>query len=354
MKKTIIIIQALAALVFAAGCDKLEFSLSEVKPKTITAGIEEDEVTRVTLGAADENGARQLKWESTDKIYVYAPSKEELRGGTPAVNPAFNTFNIDPASISAEKTEANFTEASAHDWSDAGSAIALVGKMDVNYSGWYTRTGGTNAFFICLNYPGGGDFDGSYQSYAAGNPEKKYLYMKSQVFTLEGANPEIPHLTFTPVVSIIMVRVKNSSDNGDILKRINLSCTGKGLRGEWSGYSVNKSSYDGFSSSWGWTYGDDTKEANRSTKLLNINREMTSTVANYYIVVPPANHGTLTVRLTDSEENYKEFTLSGSLTTTVGKITKLPVIDWSSKAIASVPAASIPNLNDHEEDSVWH
>lgn len=330
MKKIIITIEAIAILACVAGCSKMETTSAESTPLKINATIADDEVTKITLEKNDGGaGTRNLTWDNGDKILIYSPLKEEIRTDYPTLN----QFNMIPGSLKSEGKLASFAYAGSANWSNAGDCVALYGKNDAPaYSGWTTRTGGTDGaqYFLCLNYPGA--FPGAQQDFSRGNPQKEYLYMKTSKFTISGTDySPMDHLTFQPVVSLVKVPVKSSGSEAT-LSSITLTCTGTALKGEWSGHKVPKSTYSGMDTSWGWTSGADTNDANKVAVLRNINQVMNGTTKYYYIVVAPGNHEVLTVTLTPTEGVARSFTLSGSsFTTTAGRITRLPVLDWGTK-----------------------
>lgn len=325
MKKIVITIQVITVIAILAACNKENVSLTNTESMKITASIDNSDITKVGIATTDDeiNGTKELTWVSDDKIAIWTLYKSELR---PTNSGDFQIFNIDPSTISIDGKNADFTEAASpgKDWSNAGYCLAFYGKIS-STDGWKARLNGgdggnSNALELFF----------ADQDYSEGNPNPNKLFMKSAVFYIDGTEYSgLNNITFNPIVSLVKVPVKNTGASAT-LKQITLSGSEGYFKGGWAGHRVKKNEgYEGMEPTrWGYL------ENGAADVKMTINQSMSSTVSYYYIIVPPYNHGTLTVTLTDSENNDKTFTLSSdNFTTVAGKIHRLPVLDWNSKAL---------------------
>jgi len=319
MKKTVFVLSIAMLAGLLVACNK-QNSAVEKTPITIGASIldAEEDATKVDF----DKSTYKLTWENSDAIRVYAPYKEELRTRN------LNTFNINTTSISADRKSANFKEATPHDWTDAGDAVAFCGANTLR-----AVAGGTNAYFIQVTWP-------ETQTYSsANNPDKGLLYMASQKVTIVGDDiTPLKTLQFRPLSAIIKIPVKDSNNSGKTLYSITVGNGGTvntlTLKGSLMGWTVSRDTYAPIKDSFYWIASSQNDPANKEVTLTDINTAMNSSVKDYYIVVPFSTSGgvgaTLTVTLTPTEGAAKVFTYSNAVKQIqAGYVYNFPVIDWS-------------------------
>ena len=317
MKKIALVLSIAAIAGLLVACNK-QNPTQELSPMTISATIDEaaDDATKTDFNPANCH----VTWRADDYLYVFAPYKAEFRpAGYGSGTVGFQRFNV--TSRSNENKNAEFTAKDAHDWTDAKAAVAFYARENIQ-----AYFGGTNQYFVRLVYP-------STQAYNIdNNPRKQLLYMRSDKVYITGADfTPLQNLSFRHLTSIVKIPVIDSGNNGVTLSSIRLDVTGTAICGIWYGFSVSKTTYDNMDTSFGWGSGEDKATGNKHVTLTGIDTEMTSTIKNFYIVIAPGTHGTLTVTLTPSAGDAKVFTYSGAFGTDPGKVYNFPVINWSAK-----------------------
>ncbi len=306
MKKTIVIgLIALSGLFFA--CSKADNGevVKNTQPQTVYASIDDD-ATKIAL----ELNSGKVSWKDGDRIYLIGHGSDELWG--------FNQFNLTSgagSNIAAFKDVSGLT---ASDWAKGDAFIAVLGATGPNYQA-------RNGWHVASEYPGMSVPEN--QIYQDGGPKEDYLWMISEV------TADLKRFNFRNVMSIIKVPVKCKASSGPVnLTQIRLRVTsGDGLAAATNLSPILRKTHT-------WTIGatpvfnGTPNNSFHTVNLTGITGSLTTTARDFYIVTYPGTRTGLTITLMAEGEEDKTFTYSeSSFTTTAGKITVLPEIDWASK-----------------------
>jgi hypothetical protein len=335
MKKAITIIGIATFAALLCGCNKGNIA-PDNKQFTISVSMPNDD-TKIDL-----NG-RTLTWNNTDKIRVCAPNRGQVGWN------GFE-FSIDPSSISADGKRAFFTGTGLEE----GDLLAIIygpyrTSTEVHtihaYGGWERSGSSNNPPASTPSYQAA--FVPMWQEYVDGGPKTEYLLMANADADGDLYASNNPGATFKNLMSIIKLPVKNTGTSRT-LSSIKLECSNAPISGKFMAFdhgdlmtpgkfifratsvnhkNVNKENNNAIvlnddgtlaSGNWGsWVM------------LKDINVELTATDRNFYLVVFPGAHGTLTFTLTDTNNNTKTVEWDSNVTTESGKIYNFASVDWN-------------------------